>query len=36
LTSILKFGAEELFKENEDDEDEPQVKMRPRTLSIMI
>ncbi|XP_048736383.2 chromodomain-helicase-DNA-binding protein 1-like isoform X3 [Ostrea edulis] len=25
LTSILKFGAEELFKENEDDEDEPQV-----------
>nr|XP_022330657.1 chromodomain-helicase-DNA-binding protein 1-like isoform X3 [Crassostrea virginica] len=25
LSSILKFGAEELFKENEDDEDEPQV-----------
>ncbi|XP_034324831.2 chromodomain-helicase-DNA-binding protein 1 isoform X1 [Magallana gigas] len=25
LTSILKFGAEELFKENDEDEDEPQV-----------
>lgn len=28
LTSILKFGAEELFKENDEDEDEPQVKSR--------
>lgn len=36
LTSILKFGAEELFKENDEDEDEPQVKSRFNHIYMYI
>ena len=32
LSSILKFGAEELFKETEEDEEEPQVWRSKHTI----
>ena len=32
LTAILKFGAEDLFKEAEGEESEPQVSHRGNTL----
>lgn len=35
LSAILKFGAEELFKEPEGEEQEPQVKKNQNVLSIL-
>lgn len=34
LSAILKFGAEELFKEPEGEEQEPQVKKKNKTKQL--